>query len=259
MDVPRGSALLCVKNLRVVLGNHVIIDGVSLELHAREVLLLLGRSGSGKTVLVKAALGFLPVAAGVVTCQGAEVRSALAAAKMRERLVLVHQDPALFDERTALDNVALPLQWRRGGSRAKARAQALQALRRVGADDVAETQASDLSAGVRKLVSLARALAHEPLALFLDEPTTGLDAAAAQAVGRTCMEISALGTALWIVTHDVEPFQTFATHVGVLAGGRLLEHGHAQELWRAPGPALRQLLDASPDGPLSSGTTAEAE
>ncbi|MEW5851404.1 MAG: ATP-binding cassette domain-containing protein [Myxococcota bacterium] len=244
--------MLELEDVVVRLGGRVILDGISTTLEPGAVSLLLGRSGTGKSVLLKAATGFLPMERGTVRLQGVAVDPRRDAARIREKAVLVHQDPALLDEETVLDNVALPLRWRRGLGRKAAEERAMHELARVGAQHRARDVAVDLSAGERKLVALARALAVEPTALLLDEPTTGLDLASAARVGRTCGSIAAGGTALLVVTHDVEPFRDVASQVCVLGGGRMLSAQSADEAFRHPSAALHQLLTASEEGPLTA-------
>jgi ABC-type polar amino acid transport system ATPase subunit len=238
-----------IHHLAVELDGRRVLRDVTLGLGAGEVVLLLGRSGTGKSVLIKAALGFLPVAAGHVTLKGR--------VETPQRLVqsvsLVHQAPALMEEQSSVENIVLPLQWRFHLSHAPAAERALQSLERVGAASVAHTPAAQLSAGQRKLVAVARALAMQPLALLLDEPTTGLDAASAARVGRTVGNLAREGMAILVVTHDIEPFRHAATRVAMLHDGVLLLDQPAQEAFDTPSPAMRQFLTASSEGPLGAG------
>ncbi|MBI5493678.1 MAG: ATP-binding cassette domain-containing protein [Deltaproteobacteria bacterium] len=250
------TPVLAAEDLRVVLGGRTVIAGASLSLSAGEFVLLLGRSGTGKSVLIKAALGFLPVAGGTVRLDGQPRDPARQGAALRDRVVLVHQAPALLDDETALHNVALPWCWRTGGSARAGRQRAARALEQLGAAALAPREAASLSAGERKLVSLARALAVEPRAVLLDEPTTGLDAASARRVALACATVQRAGTAVLVVTHDVQPFHDVATRVCLLHGGRVLSDRRAADAWARPDEALAQFLAGAVHGPLSQGVAA---
>ena len=222
------------------------MEDVDLALEPGQLHLLMGRSGAGKSVLVKAALGFLPLASGVVRLHG-QVVSPTAA---RGRVILVHQQPALLDERSALANVAQPLRWRHNTGRAAARRQGLAALEQVGAQQWQAQPAGSLPMGVQKLVAVARALAQQPDALVLDEPTTGLDAANAATVGALCGSLARAGVGIVVVTHDLPPFADALSHVTLLHRGRVVCSQPRKEALEQPHPALHQLLSGEATGPL---------
>lgn len=246
---------MALDQVSVVLGGSVIVDRDSLRLAAGEVVLLLGRSGTGKSVLIKAVVGFIPLAGGSIVLQGRAVDPFKQPHLVRREVVLVHQDAALLDEETVLDNVTLPLRWRSGVSRADAEARARKELIRVGMEAMAGQRALDLSAGERKLVCLARAVAMDPRVLLLDEPITGLDVAASLRVGQTIRSIAGTGTALLVVTHDLDPFKDVAHRVCVLGRGGLVSNDLVPAAWEKPGAALHQFMTAAIEGPLTERTT----
>jgi ABC-type transporter Mla maintaining outer membrane lipid asymmetry ATPase subunit MlaF len=242
------APLLSMEGLKVTLGGRDVLTDATVTLHAGEMLLLLGRSGTGKSVLIKAALGFLPVAAGRVLLHGVP----RGVEELRHAVTLVHQAPALLPELDVLHNVLNPLRWREAMGETLSLVRARTALELVGAAHLANAGTAILSAGEQKLVALARAVAVSSEALLLDEPTTGLDVGAARRVGEACARIAAKGTALLVVTHDVAPFAAHANRVALLHGGKVLETGALPGALQAPSPAMRQFLDAARVGPLSS-------
>lgn len=242
-----------VRDLRVRLGGSAVVDGVTLTLGQGELVALMGRSGTGKSVFIKAVVGLVPVESGQVLLNG----MATSAPRLRERVVMVHQTPALLDERSVWDNVWEPLRWRGVGA-AAANHQATSALDACSVDRPWNAAASTLSAGQRKCLALARAVAQRPLALLLDEPTTGLDAASAARVALTCGQLAASGLGLLVVTHDLAPFSSVFSRCVLLHRGRLVCEQTASEVQRAPHPALAQLLAGNPHGPLTDAADVDA-
>jgi ABC-type multidrug transport system ATPase subunit len=239
----------------VTLGGVPVLQNVSLSLGMGELGLVVGRSGCGKSVLLKSLVGFLPLAGGEVRLAGRRVDPVREAGVLRRRVVLVHQDSTLLDNQSVLDNVALPVSWRGDARRGEAEARARAALERVGAGAWMGARAGGLPAGTRKLVAVARALAVQPQVLLLDEPTTGLDVPSAGRVGEVCGEIARGGTALLVVTHDTEPFRACARRVWVLSAGTVVEEQEAPDAWLSPLPTLAQLTSGAAEGPLGTPET----
>ncbi|MBI1944415.1 MAG: ATP-binding cassette domain-containing protein [Deltaproteobacteria bacterium] len=176
-------------NVTVRFGAVTVVDDVTVSFEAGRVHAVVGRSGAGKSVLMKAAAGLLPRVQGEVRVH-------------RPPLVFVHQDPALLDTLSVRENVAFAVTRVRGLLRAEARARADDALARFGLLDVADAEPGQLAVALQKRAALARAACLRPGVLVVDEPTTGLDPEAAAAVDDALALLPSEGTTLIVITHS---------------------------------------------------------
>ncbi|MCC7072284.1 MAG: ATP-binding cassette domain-containing protein [Deltaproteobacteria bacterium] len=202
------SAALVIEHLTVRFGAVTVIHDVSASFEAGRVHAVVGRSGAGKSVLMKAAAGLVPRASGVVRVQ-------------RPPLVFVHQDPALLDTLSVRENVAFAAAHARGLSRADARARADQALVRFGLGAVADAAPGALATALQKRAALARAACLRPGVLVVDEPTTGLDPEAAAAVDEALALLPSEGTTLIVITHSPRTIARLAPRLHRVDAGRL--------------------------------------
>ncbi|MBO0765058.1 MAG: ATP-binding cassette domain-containing protein [Hyphomicrobiaceae bacterium] len=224
-----SDAVICVRDLVVGFGAHTVLDGLSLEVEAGEILGLVGGSGSGKSVLLRTIIGLLPKRRGSIEVLGTDLdRAGEAQARAVERRWgVLFQQGALFSSLTAMENVEFPMREYLGLSDRLRREVARAKLEMVGltAVDGAKLPA-ELSGGMTKRVALARALALDPEIVFLDEPTSGLDPIAAgdfDALIRTLQQT--LGLTVFMVTHDLESLHTVADRIAVLADGKVVADG----------------------------------
>lgn len=201
------SDALVLDDVSVVLGGRTIIAPVTLSFAADRVHAVIGRSGAGKSVLMKAIAGLLP-------CNGT-VRV------IRAPLVFVHQDPALLDELSVEENVAFAVSRRPDLSRSEARARVDAALHALVLDAVRPLVPSTLTISVQKRVALARALALRPGVLVVDEPTTGLDPPAAAAVDDALAALRDNGTTPIVITHSPRTLQRLDPDVVIVDAGRV--------------------------------------
>lgn len=199
---------LGLSHLSVRLGGATIIHDASASFQAGAVHAVVGRSGAGKSVLMKAAAGLLPREAGLVRV-GAPP------------LVFVHQDPALLDTLTVRENVSFAVTRVKGLSRADARARAEQALARFGLGHVAEREPESLPVALQKRAALARATCLQPGVLIVDEPTTGLDPEAAAVVDEALALLPSEGTTLIVITHSPRTVARLRPRVHLVEDGRL--------------------------------------
>ncbi|MCC7112580.1 MAG: ABC transporter ATP-binding protein [Deltaproteobacteria bacterium] len=195
-------------HLTVRLGGAAIIRDASASFQAGLVHAVVGRSGAGKSVLMKAAAGLLPRETG-------EVRLGA------PPLVFVHQDPALLDTLTVRENVSFAVARVKGLSRADARARVEQALVRFGLGEVAEREPESLPVATQKRAALARATCLQPGVLIVDEPTTGLDPAAAAFVDEALALLPSAGTTLIVITHSPRTVATLRPRLHLVEDGRL--------------------------------------
>lgn len=236
-------------------GEKVVLDGVDLEVARGETAVVMGRSGSGKSVLLKILDGLLAPDAGSVQLLGVEVTTADAATKeaLRKRTAFLFQGGALFDSLSVFDNVAFPLRERTE----KGEDEIAEIVRERLADcgltfATAEKFPSELSGGMRKRVALARALALSPEVLLYDEPTTGLDPITAASVGELIVEMGErFGTTQVVVTHDMSLAFSVATTMHLLYKGRIIAHGAPEALRAHEDPRVAQFVSGATEGPIA--------
>jgi phospholipid/cholesterol/gamma-HCH transport system ATP-binding protein len=247
-DAPSTSAgrevVIEVKDLRTRFGTQVVHDGVDLEVYRGEVLGVIGGSGAGKSVLLRAILGLKEPDAGSVRMFGQETTHLDAEARrpFERRIGLLFQDGALFTSLTVLENVRLPLVEFFQLPPDFLEQLALLKIRLTGLpSDAAHKYPSQLSGGMRKRAGLARALALDPELLFLDEPTSGLDPIAAAEFDNLIRTLTdALGLTVFLVTHDMDSIYTLCDRVAVLADKKVVVADTLEQVERNPHPWIRQ-------------------
>jgi phospholipid/cholesterol/gamma-HCH transport system ATP-binding protein len=223
-----------------------VLAGVGLEAPAGRVTFVVGRSGAGKSVLSRCCVGLLRVDAGEVWVGGSRVdhwpEHALTA--LRRRVPYVVQGPGLLDWLDLLENVALPLVRALGLPRAEALKRAERELEQVGLAELRHRSPPELGPGDCKRAAIARALALEPQAILYDEPTTGLDAAAARRVDGLIRQSASRGAAALVVSHDLDSIRTLADQVAVLDAGRIGWSGAVADFFAAADehPAVRRFF-----------------
>ena len=218
-----------IDDLTVGFGAKTVIDKLSLEVRRHEILGLIGASGGGKTVLLRAVLGLIPKRGGRIEILGLarETDSAQERREIGRRCGAMFQQGALFSSLTVLENLEFPMREYLGGSDRLRREVAIAKLEMVGlsADDAAKFPA-ELSGGMVKRVALARALAHDPDVLLLDEPTSGLDPIAAGDFDQLIRTLrQTLGLSVFLVTHDLDTLNSVCDRVAALFDGKILAVG----------------------------------
>lgn len=234
-------------------GSQRVLDGLSLVLPRGQTTVIIGRSGTGKSVLLKHVLGLLKPDAGTVRVDGVDLatldpKQLLA---LRRRFGMCFQNAALFDSMSVEENVAFPLVEHSQHTPAQIREIVLEKLRQVGLVNAEKKMPSQLSGGMRKRVGIARALALEPEIILYDEPTTGLDPIMSGAIDDLIKETQArLGLTCVVISHDIKATFHLAHHIAMLYEGRLLEMGTPEEFRQNPNPILAQFLEGRADGPI---------
>lgn len=236
--------------VRKAFGERVVLDGIDLEVHDGETVVVIGQSGSGKSVLLKTIVGLLPPDAGSVVVAGQEVTriSREELQELRRRVGYVFQFAALFDSMTVNENVALGLRRIEGLSEAEIRARVDESLALVELEGYGERYPGQLSGGQKKRVGLARAIAFRPSYILYDEPTTGLDPVTTAVIDRLILKMQEeLGVTSLVVTHNMESVYRVGDRVAMLYEGRIRFIGTPTELRAAGDPVVRSFIEGRPE------------
>lgn len=242
VDTAIPDPIISVNDLVVGFGDRTIIDGFSLDVRRGEVLGIIGPSGSGKSVTLRAIIGLLPKRSGTIKVFGTDYAN-LSFSKRNEierRWGVLFQQGALFSSLTVLENVEFPMREHLDIPRKLRREIARFKIDLVGLGPEAENlYPSELSGGMIKRAALARALALDPDIVFLDEPTAGLDPIGAARFDELVLSLrNALGLTVYMVTHDLDSLATVCDRIAALGNGRLLEVGTLAQLQAANDPWL---------------------
>lgn len=246
--------MITLSGLTKSFGKNQVLRGIDLSVARGESLVVIGGSGTGKSVLIKCILGLVTPEAGTIRLDGQDVTHADRDAFLA-RFGMLFQGAALFDSLPVWQNVAFRLL--RGSlrrPRAEARDIALDKLRRVGLGaEVADRYPSELSGGMQKRVGLARAIAADPEVIFFDEPTTGLDPIMAGVINDLIRGIvTDMGATAITITHDLTSVRAIADRVAMLHGGKLRWTGSVTEIDTTSDPYVSQFINGSAEGPIEA-------
>ncbi|MEO1025973.1 MAG: ABC transporter ATP-binding protein [Pseudomonadota bacterium] len=240
-------------------GPKQVLRGVTLSVPKGKSMVIIGGSGTGKSVTLKCVLGLIEPDQGEVSVDGQDVTKLRQGSSERDaflaRFGMLFQGGALFDSLTVWQNVAFRLL--RGAlkrPKSEAREIAVEKLRRVGlTPDVADLYPAELSGGMQKRVGLARAIAAEPEIIFFDEPTTGLDPIMAGVINDLIREIVVeMGATAMTITHDMTSVRAIADDVAMLHGGKIRWSGPVAQMDASGDPYVEQFITGSPEGPIET-------
>ena len=251
-----NQAKITMQNVEKSFGNKVVLDGVNLSVKDGESLVIIGGSGTGKSVTIKCILGLLMPDSGIITVDGTDV-SQLKLGDRKEilsKVGMLFQGGALFDSLPVWNNVAFGLIQGKNMKKADAKEIAIEKLRRVGlSPDVGMLSPSELSGGMQKRVGLARAIATEPEIIFFDEPTTGLDPIMAGVINELIREIVVdLGATAITITHDMSSVRAIADNVAMIHAGKVRWHGPVADIDASGDNYVDQFINGRADGPIES-------
>ena len=246
--------MIALSNVTKAFGANRVLQGVDLTIQSGTSMVIIGGSGTGKSVLLKCILGLVRPDSGTIMLDGQDVKKADRDAFLA-RFGMLFQGGALFDSLKVWENVAFRLL--RGAKalpKAEARAIAIEKLRRVGLKpETADLFPAELSGGMQKRVGLARAIAAEPEIIFFDEPTTGLDPIMAGVINDLIREIVVeMGATAMTITHDMSSVRAIADTVAMLHGGVIRWTGPVSEMDATPDPYVQQFIHGKADGPIES-------
>ena len=240
-------------DLRKSFGGRVVLDGVSFSLAPGESFVIVGPSGTGKSVLLKHLIGLVKPDSGKVFVSGEDLwaLSHVERTRVRKRFGMSFQEGALFDSMSVFDNIAFPLRRSRRPP-AEVRKRVRECLEIVHLPNVEDKRPSELSGGMRRRVGFARAISHEPEILLFDEPNTGLDPIMTDIIDEVILEMrEKMHPTIVTITHHMESARKIGDRVALLFGGRILYDAPPEEFLKASDPAVRQFVQGSAKGPLT--------
>lgn len=242
------------KNLHKSFGHKHVLQGINLEIFTGESMVIIGGSGTGKSVLLKCLLGLIPADSGSLKMDGQEIlKESMAQNEARlQDIGVLFQGSALFDSLSVWENVAFRLIYAQQMSRKQAKLIALQKLAAVGlSESVANLSPAEISGGMQRRVALARAIATQPHVLFFDEPTAGLDPIFSSVINdliRGC--VKELGATALTITHDMKSARAVGDRIAMLYDGKIIWCGPASEIDTCDNPYVQQFIHGSATGPI---------
>ncbi len=256
---PQDPPKIRVESLHKRFGEKVVLDGLDLELHHGDSMVVIGGSGTGKSVLLKCILGLLRPDSGTIEIDGAPAAQSIHQDRDEERanIGMLFQNAALFDSLNVWRNVAFGLMHGKGTAAREARDIAIDKLASVGLGaDVAELFPAELSGGMRKRVGLARAIATEPEILFFDEPTTGLDPIMGHVIDDLIVAcVEELGATALTITHDMASARRISKRMAMLYEGKLVWDGPTRAIDRSGNDYVDQFINGRAEGPIKMQAT----
>ena len=245
--------MISLRGVRKRLGSKQVLDGVDLDVATGETVVVLGPSGTGKSVLLKHIIGLMRPDAGSIEVDGEQVvgRRESELNVLRRRVGMLFQGAALFDSMTVGENVGLALREHTDLAEDEIQRRVAERLEWVGLTDVEPMRPSSLSGGMRKRVGLARAVVMDPRLILYDEPTTGLDPIMADVIDRLIRSLQErIGVTSVVVTHDLVSGFKIADRFAMLLGGRIVFTGTPDEVRSTQDPVMRQFLEGTSEGPI---------
>lgn len=231
-----------------------VLKGVNLDIEPGETMVIIGQSGSGKSVLIKHIIGIMKPDSGEIYIDGQEITSLNneELMKLSRKFGLLFQAAALFDSLTVEENVAFGLRRHTNLPEEKIREIVEASLARVGLRGVEKLLPYELSGGMKKRVGLARAIAYHPEIILYDEPTTGLDPIRADAINQLILQMKQeLKVTSIIITHDMSTTYKVADRVAMLYDGRIIEIGTPEEIKNSANPVVQQFIHGRATGPIA--------
>jgi phospholipid/cholesterol/gamma-HCH transport system ATP-binding protein len=249
-----SNAIIQLKKVSKQFGDRKVLDNVDLDIFPGETLVIIGRSGVGKSTILRHMAGLVPPDKGEVWFEGQELNhlNEQTLNELRKKMGVVFQYAALFDSLTVFENVAFRLLRDLKMPEEKARAVAKAKLELVDLNaDLMELKPAQLSGGMRKRVGLARAIAMEPEIILYDEPTSGLDPVTSEAINNLVLDMQKkLKVTSVIVTHDMHSAYKVANRIAMIYDGKIIGVGTPDEIKNSRDPYIHQFVTGSVDGPM---------
>lgn len=250
------APMIEVKEVYKSFGRNHVLRGANLEVKCGESMVVIGGSGTGKSVLIKCIIGLLRHDRGEIWVDGQEISRLTEAQwyELRKKFGMLFQRDALFDSLSVWENVGFALHQHTSLPDEEIKKIAVEKLRLVGLQNVENLMPSELSGGMRKRVALARAIAMEPAILLYDEPTTGLDPVMANVINDLIVEMrEKLQVTSIAITHDMNSAYRIADRIAMLYQGRIIEIGTPEEIRNSSNPIVQQFIRGEVQGPITQG------
>jgi phospholipid/cholesterol/gamma-HCH transport system ATP-binding protein len=252
---PTSFEGIVIEDVAKSFGSKTVLSGTDLLINKGETLVIIGRSGEGKSVLLKHIVRLLEPDTGRIWVEGTEINclDQKPLMELRKKFGFLFQGAALFDSMTIVQNVELMLKEHTNWSAEKIRARACECLAMVGLDGAEEKAPSELSGGMKKRAGLARAIVMEPEYILYDEPTTGLDPITGDAINDLIIKLQReLGVTSVAVTHDMPSAFKIADRMAMLSRGKIVFSGTVDEVRTTDHPMVRQFIEGNSQGPLGA-------
>jgi phospholipid/cholesterol/gamma-HCH transport system ATP-binding protein len=250
----QSSAKISIQGLSKGFGTKKVLDGLDLDIATGTSTVVIGGSGTGKSVLLKCILGLIEPDSGRILIDGEDVLTAAPerARILRDQIGMLFQNGALFDSESVWENVTFGLLARNRIARTDARARAITVLAQVGlTEQVADLRPAELSGGMQKRVALARAIAADPAILFFDEPTTGLDPIMGAVIDGLISDcVKRLGSTSIAITHDMASAARIGDNIAMLFDGKIIWQGPPTQVMSSGNEFVDQFTHGRRDGPI---------
>lgn len=245
---------ILISNLKKSFGSKDVLQGLNLEVSKGESVVIIGGSGTGKSVLLKCILGLIKPDSGSIKVDGQELigSSRKAIAEAMTKISMLFQSSALFDSLPVWENVAFLLLQRHQYTRKQAKEMAIQQLAAVGLSErVANLFPAEISGGMQRRVALARAVIHKPEIIFFDEPTAGLDPIFSTVINSLIVKcVKELGATAITITHDMVSARHVGDRIAMLHEGKIIWDGPAKNIEHSKNPYVDQFIHGQSDGPI---------
>lgn len=256
-DLRSSEPLIQFRSVRKAFGDQTVLDGVDLTIEQGVVTTIIGRSGVGKSVLLKHVVGLLQPDGGEILYRGENLLTLKRSVRraLKSKISYMFQNMALFDSMTVFENIALPLEEKTRLSKGEIRKRVFERIVQLDLGDFPDKYPAQLSGGMRKRVALARALITGPEIILFDEPTTGLDPIRKNAVFNMIARYQReFGFTAVVVSHDIPDVFQISQKVAMLEEGRIIFEGTREEVLASPNPLVRQFIEGqeNPETPLVS-------
>lgn len=240
-------------NVHKSFGTQKVLDGVDFEIESGKTTVIIGRSGGGKSVLLKHIIGLLKPDQGRILIGDVDITqlNERELNEVRKKFGMLFQEAALFDSMTVGENVAFPLREHTRLTEKEIRQIVAERLQAVGLTGVDEKMPAELSGGMRKRVGLARAIALHPEIVLFDEPTTGLDPVMTEAINRLILDTQRnFNLTCVVISHDIQSIFEIGHKIAMLYEGKIIAHGSPDEIRASKNPVMVQFLSGSIEGPI---------
>ena len=237
--------LIQIQDVHKAFGDNIVLDGVNLSIYRGEITAIIGKSGEGKSVLLKHIIGLIEQDRGTISFEGIPISGMKKAERkaLKQKFSYMFQETALFDSMTVFENIALPLKEKTRLPKSKIRERVLDKMHQLDLENIDDVYPSQLSGGMKKRVALARALVTEPEIILFDEPTTGLDPIRKNAVHNMISDYQKrFGFTGIIVSHEIPGIFYISQRVAMIDEGKIIFEGTPEEIQRSDNPTIQQFI-----------------